>query len=209
MEVHPPEHPIHTWRDFFVHIATIVVGLLIAIALEQSVEALHRRHLLHQAETKLHSELLDNEQTLRKDRQQIVGLRGEIEANIVLLQAMEAHAPNAGDQHMNWQWSGMQEAAWNTARDSGALTLMPYELAQDHDEVYRQARLVNDQATLVFRDIFASAALVQGGRKLSDLKPAELEQTITASRQVLVDLNYLDMLAENLDAIYRGSEGRL
>ena len=30
----------HGWRDFFVHIATIVIGLLIALGLEQSAEAI-------------------------------------------------------------------------------------------------------------------------------------------------------------------------
>jgi len=30
LEVHPPERTPHTWRDFFIHIATIVVGLVIA-----------------------------------------------------------------------------------------------------------------------------------------------------------------------------------
>ncbi len=44
LDVHPPHHPVHTWRDFLIHIATICVGLLIAIGLEQTVEALHRRH---------------------------------------------------------------------------------------------------------------------------------------------------------------------
>ena len=41
LDVHPPHAPTHTWRDFFIHIATICVGLLIAIGLEQSVEAYH------------------------------------------------------------------------------------------------------------------------------------------------------------------------
>jgi hypothetical protein len=44
LDVHPPQHAAHTWRDFFIHIATIVLGLLIAIGLEQSVEAIHHRH---------------------------------------------------------------------------------------------------------------------------------------------------------------------
>ncbi|MGA7156068.1 MAG: hypothetical protein WBY53_04440 [Acidobacteriaceae bacterium] len=44
IDLHPPEHTVHTWRDFFIHIATICVGLLIAIGLEQSVEAIHRQH---------------------------------------------------------------------------------------------------------------------------------------------------------------------
>jgi hypothetical protein len=42
LDVHPPHHPAHTWRDFLIHIATICVGLLIAIALEQTVEHIHR-----------------------------------------------------------------------------------------------------------------------------------------------------------------------
>jgi hypothetical protein len=41
LDVHPPHEAAHTWRDFFLHIATIVVGLLIAVGLEQTVEAIH------------------------------------------------------------------------------------------------------------------------------------------------------------------------
>lgn len=42
IDVHAPHEATHTWKDFFIHIATIVVGLLIAIGLEQTVEAVHR-----------------------------------------------------------------------------------------------------------------------------------------------------------------------
>jgi hypothetical protein len=43
LDVHPPHEPIDTWRGFFIHIATIVIGLLIAISLEQTVEFFHHR----------------------------------------------------------------------------------------------------------------------------------------------------------------------
>jgi hypothetical protein len=43
LDVHPPHAPTHTWRDFFIHIATIVVGLIIALGLEQAAEYLHHR----------------------------------------------------------------------------------------------------------------------------------------------------------------------
>src|SRR5664279_1235216 len=36
LDVHPPTAAIHGWKDFFVHIATITIGLLIAIGLEQT-----------------------------------------------------------------------------------------------------------------------------------------------------------------------------
>lgn len=61
LDVHPPHHPTHTWRDFFIHIATITIGLLIAIGLEQTVEAFHHRQereqlfedLRHEAEGRI------------------------------------------------------------------------------------------------------------------------------------------------------------
>jgi hypothetical protein len=44
LDVHAPREALHTWKGFFLHIATIVVGLFIAVALEQSVEAIIRHH---------------------------------------------------------------------------------------------------------------------------------------------------------------------
>ena len=47
LDVHPPHEAAHTWKDFFIHIATICVGLLIAVSLEQTVELFHHRHQRH------------------------------------------------------------------------------------------------------------------------------------------------------------------
>jgi hypothetical protein len=59
-DVHPPHGSIHGWRDFSVQLITITVGLLIALGLEGSVEWLHHRHLMHQAETALLKEIKSN-----------------------------------------------------------------------------------------------------------------------------------------------------
>jgi hypothetical protein len=48
LDVHPPHHAANTWRDFFIHIATIVIGLLIAVGLEQTVEHFHHQHQLRE-----------------------------------------------------------------------------------------------------------------------------------------------------------------
>ena len=59
LDVHVP-HATHTWKDFFIHIATICVGLLIAISLEQAVEAIHR-----------HLERQELREALQKETEQI------------------------------------------------------------------------------------------------------------------------------------------
>jgi hypothetical protein len=56
LDVHPPHQPTHTWKDFFIHIATIVVGLIIAVGLEQTVEAVHRHHEAASLREDLHAE---------------------------------------------------------------------------------------------------------------------------------------------------------
>jgi len=48
IDIHPPHKSDHTWTDFFIHIGTIILGILIALGLEQSLESLHQRHQLHE-----------------------------------------------------------------------------------------------------------------------------------------------------------------
>ena len=60
LDVHPPHHAASTWRDFFIHIATIVIGLCIAVGLEQTVEFFHHRHQRHQLEEDIRDEAQRN-----------------------------------------------------------------------------------------------------------------------------------------------------
>src|ERR1700735_2347379 len=56
LDVHAPHEALHTWKGFFIHIATIVVGLFIAVALEQSVEAINRHSEVAALREDLHQE---------------------------------------------------------------------------------------------------------------------------------------------------------
>jgi hypothetical protein len=58
LEVHAPHQSIHTWKDFLIQLATIVFGLIIAVGLEQSVEAVHRGHEVAALREDLHAESL-------------------------------------------------------------------------------------------------------------------------------------------------------
>jgi hypothetical protein len=211
MEVHPPHEPIHSWPQFFLHLFTISVGLLIALGIESAAEAVHHRHLLHQAETDLRNEMTENRKQLAYDLQQLHGSEGVINQNIKLLMAIRAHQTTAvnSDFAVRWAWNGMGNAAWLTARDTGALALMPYDTAQTYSMVYSQQNSVDEEAGIYIRDIYRSKAPVQGGRKLTELRPEELDQMIASSQQTLVDIAYLRDLTLSLDRIYRNTEGKL
>ena len=59
MEIHKP-HAAKTWKEFFIELGTIVLGILIALGLEQSIEALHERQLAQDSEAAIRAELSDN-----------------------------------------------------------------------------------------------------------------------------------------------------
>lgn len=56
IDIHDAQHAASTWRDFFIHIATIVLGLMIAVSLEQTVEAIHHHSERRQLEEDLRAE---------------------------------------------------------------------------------------------------------------------------------------------------------
>ena len=55
MEVHTPK-VAHSWRAFAVEIGTIVIGVLIVLAAEQAVEAIHNRHVAEEARRNVRAE---------------------------------------------------------------------------------------------------------------------------------------------------------
>ena len=64
IDVHPPHKRIHGVGEFFLHLFTITVGLLIALALESAAEGVHHRHQRVEAETTIREEMTENRRSL-------------------------------------------------------------------------------------------------------------------------------------------------
>ena len=202
MDVHAPHEPIHTWRDFALHLIVVTIGLVIALSLEALVERLHQRHLLHTAETNLRIELHDNRDYLAGDERHLDQTEAELQKDLATLLARKSN-PSAAAEPLtfNWVWNGAQDSAWTTARDSGALTLMPFDTQQAWSVIYGQQGSVNQQAAVYIADIYRAAAPTKG-RSFADLTPAELDQSIAGLQLALADLDHLRDLCKSLDVIY-------
>jgi hypothetical protein len=210
LDVHAPHESTHSWKDFLIHVATICVGLLIAIGLEQTVEYFHRRHLLHTAENNLHIELHDNRANLDIDRRRLDVSMQQIQGEISQLTALKEHKTAPDRFRIQWNWDAMQAAAWDTARDTGALSLMSYDDARAYDTLYHQQELVNEQASVYIRDAYRAAEPLQAGkRSLLALAPEEIDAMVSALRQTLVDIQYLDDLCDSLKTLYKSTADNL
>jgi len=127
---HPPHKSDHTWTDFFIHIGTIILGILIALGLEQFVEYLHHRHLASEA-----SRALLNERHIDEEANQfnIFATRRhqrDLQHDLVMLHALRAHQPlQPGPfiiQHVSYIYAG---AEWQNVHQSGTINYLTGNLA--------------------------------------------------------------------------------
>ena len=93
IDIHPAHHAATTWRDFFIHIATIVLGLLIAISLEQTVEYFHHRHLGAEAHRALIEERRSNEASNEFNIFATRRHQQDLQRDLTILHALRAHQP--------------------------------------------------------------------------------------------------------------------
>ena len=135
-EVHPSHAAIRTWRDFFVHITTIVLGLLIAIGLEQSVEYVHRRHQLQEARRELLKEVQENQRIVEFDIESMKKATVALDANMAVLRTQQS-SRSAIPRTLNYSWEpwDTRDGSWQAAKQNGSLSLMP------HDELRRYAHV--------------------------------------------------------------------
>ena len=148
MDVHAPHEPLHTWRDFWIHLGTITIGLLIAISLEQSVEGLHHVHQRHQLEEDLRAEGERNVEIVQKDRRLIaalwdweLGLRKNVDT-------MRASGGKAGLGYVANPVPGQptvpSDSVWTTAKESMLVALLPRSEAEMYSRLDLQHQLLRE-----------------------------------------------------------------
>jgi len=146
MEVHPPHHAIGSWREFFVHMATIVLGLLIALGLEQVAEGLHNRHLRHELQENMRAEAERNVRILTThldvNLPQLVWYRSVLKvARTTPAKAglLDIVLPPPPEDAFNAGMVAPERNVWPVALTSGAMALLPESTAQMYSRVDFQA----------------------------------------------------------------------
>ncbi|MDE1161440.1 MAG: hypothetical protein PW792_05770 [Acidobacteriaceae bacterium] len=146
MEVHPPEHGIHSWRDFLVHMGTITLGLLIAIGLEQSAEWFHHREqrnrLIEQMRVEADTNVLICRHVIDlrlRPESQILGKWGEVlratpdKNNQVVVRVPEVL--RTLDSQIDENALLPTIPVWTTAKQSELVPLLPGETTQFYDSL--------------------------------------------------------------------------
>ena len=183
MEIHKPK-PWHGWREFLKEYLIIVVGVLTALALEQSVDSLHWRHKVEQAEHNMRVELARD----RTDAAQYAILAtctdqylDRLRDDLLAHDTSDLTRLNGfGEPFVTEPWTA---TAWEAAVASQVGDHMETDRFLNYAEAFRRAELMKD-VQFRLRDHFA-AALV--GRFSVSGPQADIE-ALTAAEQLRRDI---------------------
>jgi cell division protein FtsB len=203
MDVHPAHHAPRTWREFFLQLVTITIGLFIALTLQAGVESLHHRHLVKEARENLRREIqinrehyAENVQTLEKNRRQLAHDIDKLRD----LRSGKAIEKNA--LIWNWDWNGYIDASWKTARETGAVSYMSFDLINAYAELYLQQDYLNTQALAIINEEPKTAAFLQIAKDPSALSPSDIQSMLIGLAESDIKLATLQNLMKPLDEMY-------
>jgi hypothetical protein len=184
LDVHPPHTPTHTFRDFLLHIATIVVGLLIAVGLEQTVEFLHHRHQLKEVRAQLEDEGQVDRRIVLYNKALYQEIEAELTTNVALLQHRAAgdNTPLAGKLHYACFGLAIQDGAWQAAKQSSAIALMPASDLTRYSHRYLDFESFMQISETLLNTMQEAAAIVRDTPS-GDLSPDDLRDLIHLTHQ--------------------------
>jgi hypothetical protein len=145
MELHAPGGPVRSLKDFLVHIGVVTLGILIALGLEQLVEAHHRSHLAKVAVDGFRKELDYDQRQINEVLAGVAQLQAKIETAIANLSI--APAPGAAEPPLDYPGiflNVVATASWDTAVATQALNELPFESVTRYAQAYGTVRLFAD-----------------------------------------------------------------
>jgi len=203
MDVHAPHEPVHTWRDFFTHLTIVTIGLFIALSLEAFVEYVHHRHLVHEARENIRQEIEDNHKAAQEDITLLQQDLDRTNSNLDTIRRMRANPKTfKGTLTFTMSFNSLHDAAWNSARDTGALGFMPYKEVQGYADLYQHQKLVDDQVIEVIHRQTLAMTPIYMENNFTTISTNQTENLLHDTAATLIDVTTLQQIVQQLNTLY-------
>jgi hypothetical protein len=189
LDVHPAHHAAHSLRDFFVHIATIVLGLCIAVGLEQTVEFFHHRHELADTREALRQEREENRKHFAEETVNWRRTTAAVKNNLLVLRYLQQH-PHTPQEKLpgvlDWGQNNSRftHAVWDVAQQTGVTSFMPREEVTEYSQLYRRLQLIGEADGKVWAAINDAQQYNLTDYDPTHLSPAQLTDVIGLTESI-------------------------
>jgi hypothetical protein len=129
LDVHPPHKAIGNAGEFFLHLFTITIGLLIAVGIEGAVEHHQHRKLASDARETMTEEIRKNAGSTNEALADIASEQQKMKENLAAVRKVQLNPndPSADTLHLDVSYNstGLEDTGWKTAQATGALAFSP------------------------------------------------------------------------------------
>jgi hypothetical protein len=200
LDVHPPHEKVHSWTQFFIHIAAITIGLLIAIGLEQTVVYFHHRHQLQEARRELTVELESNRRVVGINLEATRKVMADLDADMALLRAVQTSPASQSPEPIgsklvyglgNFYWP--KDATWQAVKQNGSLGLMAHDELHYYVYIYEDIAIIMEQLSELGARMELARAIARRSPD-GNLTPRDIEELITATSEAQAKLAYSTLL---------------
>jgi hypothetical protein len=206
LDVHAPHKRLEGISEFFLHLFTITVGLLIATQIESCEEWRTHAHLAQEARTEMRAEITHNLSDLKDAEDTMKKWRAETDANRAAMTRIQ-NAPNdpaaqKASMSFNFHSMSLRDTAWKTAEATSALAYMPYEEARRYAGVYQAQADLLAQENVPQGDVAALLGMVarfdwNDKNKITAEQAGEVAEKLAVMKLHLVTLDL--MLRSNIE----------
>lgn len=205
MEIHPPEKPIHTVKDFLLQLMTITIGILIALSLEGALGWSHHRTLVSEAKENLRQEIVNNKGEVGKALAGIPNLRKNEEKALQLIEDLRAHRAKGHREPVTLDFryyiAVPSDTNWSTAQAAGAVAYMSYRDVQKYASIYDNQRKFDGFQDRLTESVVAAVP----SDDPDNSSPRELREWKTRIQASLSHLQTVEGWAQHLNAEYDGA----
>ena len=192
MHVHPVSTREHSLKNFLIELATITVGVLIALFLESFVEWNHYRQLVNEARETITHEIRDTQKELQGSLAQSASRSKEYDNALRLADELIATRKSSVTEfNVGTNLAELHNTSWQTADRTGALSHMQYSEVQKFARVYDQQALYETRQRQTLERVAVVFAILGSG----DPHKAPIED-IRQFRSRLLDLKASVFLEE-------------
>ena len=186
LDVHPPHKAIEGVGEFFLHLFTITVGLLIAVGIEAAVERHQHRELAAEARDTMTAEIRKNSTNVADALKEIDQEQQKLKDNLDSVRKVQLNPSDPASRNLyldiSFNTTGLEDTGWRTAQVTGALAFMPYGESERYTSIYRvgeeflknQDQLSEDESRIL--GIIQKFHVGQGSNLTKDAADALAEQ---------------------------------
>jgi hypothetical protein len=190
LDVHPPHQAAHSWKDFFIHIITIVIGLLIAIGLEQTVEFVHHRNEVRETREALKQEREENRKLFAVDIADFRLVNASLQNNLQVFLFLQQHPGTPEEKlpgvlHWGLAFEPAVESVWKNAQETQVLSLFPRQEAEADANLYWLLDQLDTLANTAYSAVHSAGSYAIVDPDPSHLTPTQVAEEIEQIKKAI------------------------